>query len=130
MYQRIETAEATAPGGHYSQAVVYGGLVYVSGQLGFDPGTTNKSATNVEEEALNCLLNLSAILSESGAAISSVLRTTIYVSDVAHWPVVNAVYAKFMGDHYPARAIVPCNALHHGFQVEIEAIAAVILGDE
>ena len=121
----IQTDSATPPGGHYSQAVRHGDVVYVSGQLGFEPGSTDPVVGSVETQTRNCLANVSAILEAAGSRLDKTLKMTVYVSDVALWPEVNAVYADVMGDHRPARAIVPCNTLHHGFQVEIDAIAAI-----
>jgi 2-iminobutanoate/2-iminopropanoate deaminase len=121
----ISTADATQPAGHYSQAVRHGDVVYVSGQLGFEPGSGEPVVGSVETQVRNCLANVAAILEAAGSSLDKTLKMTVYVSDVALWPEVNAVYAEVMGDHKPARAIVPCNTLHHGFQVEIDAIAAL-----
>ena len=119
----ITTDEATAPGGHYSQAVECNNLIFVSGQLGFKPGDSNPTIVSVEEQTINCLLNIEKILLAANSNLKNVIKTTIYISDVELWPTVNAIYADIFGEHKPARAIVPCNKLHHGFDVEIEAIA-------
>jgi 2-iminobutanoate/2-iminopropanoate deaminase len=123
--QLISTPKATPAGGHYSQATINNGMIYVSGQLGFKPGTHEKEEGDIKHETLNCLENLRLILEKCGATTDNLVKVTIYISDVEYWPVVNAVYAEFLGEHKPARAIVPCNVLHHGFNVEIEAIAQV-----
>lgn len=123
--QPVLTDQATAPGGHYSQAVIHNGIVYVSGQLGFKPGTTEPEIGSVEQQVRNCLANVAAILAEAGSDLTQVIRTTVYISDVALWPEVNAIYADVFGTHKPARTIVPCNTLHHGFQVEIDVMAVV-----
>jgi len=123
--EKIFTDKATAPGGHYSQAVRHGDTVYVSGQLGFEPGSSEPVIGSLEQQVRNCLGNLSAILEEAGSSLDKTLKVTIYVSDVALWPEVNRIYSEVMGDHRPARTIVPCNTLHHGFEVEIDAIATV-----
>ena len=120
----ISTDRATAPGGHYSQAMTFGDLVFISGQLGFEPGSSNPIVGSIEEQAKYCLGNLQQILLAANTDLSRVIKTTIYISNVEYWPLVNRVYAEVFGDHKPARAIVPCNVLHHGFDVEIEAIAA------
>ncbi len=119
----ITTDKATAPGGHYSQAVECNNLIYVSGQLGFKPGSSDPVVGTVEEQTTNCLLNLEQILLAANSDLKHVIKTTIYISDVELWPTVNRIYAGIFADHKPARAIVPCNKLHHGFDVEIEAIA-------
>ena len=121
----IRTENATQPGGHYSQAVRHGDLVYVSGQLGFKPGSSDPVVGTIDEQVRNCLANIAAILTAAGSNLDKTLKVTIYVSDGSFWPEVNRVYADVMGEHRPARAIVPCATLHHGFQVEIDAIAAI-----
>lgn len=80
---------------------------------------------SIEEQTERALRNVEAILEAAGSSLSQVLKTTIYVSDIALWDRVNAVYARFFGDHRPARAVVPTRELHFGFQIEIEAIASV-----
>ncbi len=120
----IHTPNAPTPGGHYSQAVVHNGTVYVAGQLPIDPRTGEKKLGTIEEQTELVLANLAAILEAAGSGLDHVLKVTIYVSDIALWGGVNAVYAKFFGDHRPARAVVPTRDLHHGFLIEVEAIAA------
>ena len=122
----IRTEAAPLPAGPYSQAIVHGGLVYVSGQLPVAPGE-DPHPGNLEDEARQALANLDAILCAAGSGRAQVLRTTIYLSDLALWGRFNAVYAEYFGDHRPARTVVPTLPLHHGFQVEIDAVAAVAL---
>ena len=119
----IATGQATPPGGHYSQAVAFQDLIFVSGQLGFKPGSSEVFVGSVEEQTRNCLDNLEQILLAANSDLGKVIKTTLYISDVALWPLVNRIYADVFADHKPARAIVPCNKLHHGFDVEIEAVA-------
>jgi 2-iminobutanoate/2-iminopropanoate deaminase len=121
----ISTPNAPQPAGHYAQAIVHDGLVYVSGQLPVDPVSGEKRLGSIEEQAEQALKNVSAILKAAGSDLDHVLKTTVYVSDIGLWGRVNAVYAMFFGDHRPARAVVPTRELHYGFQVEIEAIAAI-----
>jgi 2-iminobutanoate/2-iminopropanoate deaminase len=121
----IETPGAPKPAGHYSQAVVHNGIVYVAGQLPIDPETGEKKLGSIEEQTEQVLNNISAILKAAGSDLSRVLKTTVYISDIELWGRVNAVYARFFGDHKPARAVVPTKKLHHGFQIEMEATAAV-----
>lgn len=116
---------ARPPAGHYSPAVVHRGLVYVSGQLPIDPRSGEPCLGPIEAQAEQVLQNLAAILEASGSGLDRLLKVTIYVSDVGLWPAVNAVYAQRLGSHRPARAIVPTGPLHHGFLIEVEAIAAV-----
>lgn len=121
----ISTPNAPTPAGHYSQAVVHGGLVFVAGQLPIDPSDPSRPPGSIEEQTGRALANVSAILTAAGTTLDQVVQMTIYVSDVALWGKVNAVYARIMGDHRPARAIVPSGELRHGMLIEIQAIAAV-----
>jgi 2-iminobutanoate/2-iminopropanoate deaminase len=121
----ISTQNAPRPGGHYSQAIVHDNVVYVSGQLPIDPQSGEKRVRSIEEQTEQALKNLSEILRAAGSDVNQVVKTTVYVSDIALWDRVNAVYATFFGDHRPARAVVPTRELHFGCQVEIEAIAVV-----
>jgi 2-iminobutanoate/2-iminopropanoate deaminase len=123
--RKINTPDAPAPGGHYSQAVVYNGLVFVSGQLSIDPQTGEKRLGSIEEQTEQVLGNVAAILQAAGSDMSRVLKMTVYVADIKLWEAVNKVYARVMGEYRPARAVVPTGALHYGFLIEIEAIAAV-----
>lgn len=120
-----QTDKAPLPGGHYSQAIVHNGLVYVSGQLPIDPQTGEKQTGSIEEQTNLVLQNLSAILDASGSSLNQVLKVTVYISDISLWGKVNEVYAEIFGDHRPARAIVPTRDLHFGFKIEVDAVAAV-----
>lgn len=120
----IHTQDAPTPGGHYSQAVVYNGLVFVAGQLAIDPRTGEKMLGSIEEQTEQVLKNVSAILKAADSDLSRVLKMTVYVSDISLWGAVNEVYARVMGEHRPARALIPTGELHYGFLIEIEAVAA------
>ncbi len=121
----ISTQNAPEPAGHYSQAIVHHNIVYVSGQLPIDPKTGEKRTGPIEEQMEQVLNNLSEILKAAGSNLNQVIKTTVYLSDIELWSRVDAVYARFFGEHRPARAVVPTRNLHFGFQIEIEAIAAV-----
>lgn len=120
----IRTTDAPIPAGHYSQATVCDGLVYVAGQLAIDPMSGERKLGSIEEQTERTLRNVEAILKAAGSDFSRVLKMTVYVADIELWGAVNATYARILGDHKPARAIVPTKDLHHGFLVEIDAIAA------
>jgi 2-iminobutanoate/2-iminopropanoate deaminase len=120
----VQTQDAPAPGGHYSQAVVYNGLVFVAGQLSIDPRTGEKLLGSIEEQTEQALKNVGAILKAAGSDMSRVLKMTVYVSDMGLWGRVNEVYARVLGEHRPARAVIPTGDLHDGFLIEIEAVAA------
>ena len=121
----VFTEKAPLPQGHYSQAIVHDHCVYVSGQLPIDPQTGKKCTATIEEQTERALKNVFEILKASGSDKSQVLKTTVYLADMALWDRVNNVYARFFEDHRPARSIVPTKNLHGDFQIEIEAIAAV-----
>lgn len=121
----ITTERAPIPAGHYSQAVVHNGFVFVAGQLAFVPGQTEHRPGTIAEQTEQTLRNMEAILQAAGSGLDKVVQMTIYVSDMESWADVNAVYTRIMGVHKPARAIVPVKDLHHGYGIEIQAIATV-----
>ncbi len=121
----VETADAPPPAGHYRQGIVHGGLVYVSGQLPIDPQTRRPIEGSIEAQTERVLQNVAAIVRAAGSDVSRILKMTIYVADVGAWSGVNATFARFFGEHRPARAVVPTKELHHGLLVEADAIAAL-----
>ena len=123
--QPVLTPNAPVPGGHYSQAIIHNGLIYVAGQLPIDPATGEKKLGSIEEQTEQVLTNIREILLAVGSDLNHVLKMTVYVSDISLWGKVNEVYARMLGEHRPARAVVPVRELHHGFLIEIEAVAAV-----
>jgi 2-iminobutanoate/2-iminopropanoate deaminase len=122
--KRINTPNAPKPAGHYSQATVCNGLVFVAGQLSIDPATGAHKTGAIEEQTELALSNVLAILEAAGSDWSRVLKMTVYVADINLWDAVNKVYSRMLGEHRPARAIIPTGALHHGFLIEIDAVAA------
>jgi 2-iminobutanoate/2-iminopropanoate deaminase len=121
----ISTTRAPTARGHYSQAVVHGGLVYVAGQLPLVPNAPEKQLVAFEEQAEQVIDNVLAILDEAGSGADLILKATVYIADVSHWPAFNAIYAAKLGNHMPARTVVPVAQLHYGYLVEMDAIAAV-----
>jgi len=121
----ISTDQAPSPAGHYSQAVVHCGAVYVAGQLPIDPADPSRPPGTVAEQTERALRNVEAIVVAAGSSLDRLLSVTVYVTDIEHWPTVNEVYARVLGEHRPARAVVPVKTLHHGFAIEIQAVAAV-----
>jgi 2-iminobutanoate/2-iminopropanoate deaminase len=127
--RQIQTPDAPAPGGHYSQAIVHNGMVYVSGQLPFDPHTGEKQLGSIEAQTEQTLKNISEILRAADSSLSRLLQVTVYITDINLWGAVNAVYLKVLGEEArPARVVVPVTELHHGFKIEIAAIAATMEG--
>lgn len=122
--KKVYTSSAPTPAGHYSQAVTHNGLVFISGQLPISPVGEKRPGT-IEEQTKQCLDNIMAILHAANSDVNLVLRVTIYVSDISMWDRVNEIYGKFFGNHRPARTVVPTRDLHYGYQIEMEAVAAV-----
>jgi len=121
----ISTSDAPAPAGHYSQGVVHGGLVYVAGQLALDPVTREVVAGGAYEQTVRTMQNVEAVLRAADSDLSRLLTVTVYVTDQGMWPEVNRAFAEVMGEHRPARAVVPVPSLRHGCVIEIQGIAAV-----
>jgi 2-iminobutanoate/2-iminopropanoate deaminase len=121
----VFTPDAPLPAGHYSQAVVHQGVVYVAGQLPARPGQAEHRPGTIEEQAGQALANLDAILRAAGSRRDLVLRVTVYLADLALWGRVNQLYAAFFGEHRPARTVVPVGKLHYGYDIELDAVAAV-----
>jgi 2-iminobutanoate/2-iminopropanoate deaminase len=119
----IETAQAPPPGGHYSQAVVANGFVFVSGQLPIKPGGGHEIPVGIEAQTRQALSNVDAILRAANSGLDHVVSVTVYVTDIANWPKVNQVYAEVFGSHRPARIVAVSKELHFGSLVEIQATA-------
>ncbi|HSB28185.1 MAG TPA: Rid family detoxifying hydrolase [Pyrinomonadaceae bacterium] len=122
--KRVSTPNAPRPAGHYSQAVIHDGLVFVSGQLSIDPESGEWKLGSIEEQTEQTLNNVHEILKAAGTDWDRVLKMTVYVADIGLWEAVNKVYIRVLGDHRPARAVIPTGPLHNGFLIEIEAVAA------
>ncbi|MBC7901559.1 MAG: RidA family protein [Saprospiraceae bacterium] len=124
--RKIQPENQPQPKGHYSPGIVHNGLVYVSGQLPMDLVTREPFTGSIEEQTELSLRNVEAVLHGAGSDLNHVIQMTIYVSDMELWGRVNETYARVMGEHRPARAMIPVKELHFGTQIEIQAIAAVI----
>ena len=121
--KRVHTDRAPAAIGPYSQAIVSGGLVFTAGQIGLDPATGDMVEGGVEAQAVRALDNLAAVLAAAGSSMKDVLKTTVYLADMADFARVNEIYARYFEEPYPARSAVQVGALPKGALVEIEAIA-------
>ena len=134
MIRTVATREAPEPAGHYAQAVVHGGLVFVAGQLPLDPATGEivGAADDIEAQTDKIEVlkaNVSDLLSYANVqslltGLERLVSVTVFVTSRAHWPGVNRVYADMLGAHRPARAIVPVPELRPGCLIEVQAIAA------
>ena len=123
--QTVQTSNAPQPLGHYSQAMVHDGLVFVSGQLPIDPASGTPVGDTIEEQMDRTLANVAAILEAAGSGMDRVLKVTVYISDISLASRANTVYARLFGTHRPARAVVPTLALPQDCLIEIEAVATL-----
>ncbi len=117
--------DAPAAIGPYSQAIRAGDLLFVSGQIPLDPATGQIVSGDVAAQTERVILNLRAILEAAGSSFAGVVKTTVYLTDLAQFADVNEVYARFFEPPFPARATVQVAALPRGAQVEIDAIALI-----
>ena len=125
MIEKIQLKNVPDPKGHYSSAVVHNGLIFVSGQLPRDAVSGAVETGAIEAQTELALRNVEQILLAAGSDLNHVLQMTIYISEMELWDKVNEVYASVLGEHKPARAIVPVKDLYFGTKIEIQAIAAV-----
>jgi len=123
--QTIATKFAPAAAGHYSQAVVHGGLVFVAGQLPIVPAEPQRKLAAFDEQAHQVITNVLEILEAAGSSADLILKATVYIADIAHWPAFNRIYGERLGAHKPARTVVPVPGLHYGYLVEMDVIAAL-----
>ena len=123
--KKIYLPNTPEPKGHYSSAVEHNGLIFVSGQLPRNAVTGEVETGAIELQTELALRNVEDILHAANSDLNHVLQFTIYVSEMDDWDKVNKVYARILGEHKPARAIVPVKDLHFGTKIEIQAIAAV-----
>lgn len=119
----IQTSSAPAAVGPYSQAIVSGGLVFTAGQIPLDPATGELTGTTVAEQTERVLANLRAVLEAAGSGMDQVVKTTVFLTDLATFQEMNAVYATYFPDRPPARSTIQISALPKGARVEIEAVA-------
>lgn len=119
--KRIHTEKAPAAIGPYSQAIDLGELIYTSGQIPVAPDGSISS--DISEQTRQALENLKAVVEAAGSSFDKVVKTTVFITDMAQFGAINAVYAEFFSEPYPARSCVQVAALPKGVSIEIEAIA-------
>ena len=119
----ISTTKAPAAIGPYSQAIQVGNLIYTSGQIPIDPATGNFVEGGIKEQTRQSLTNIQAILEEAGLTMGNVVKTTVFMADMADFADMNSVYAEFFSEPYPARSAVAVKTLPKGALVEIEVVA-------
>jgi 2-iminobutanoate/2-iminopropanoate deaminase len=120
----INTSEAPAPIGPYSQAVQSGSFLFISGQVAIDPATGNVDAKDIDAETFQVMKNLTAILHEAQMDFNNVIKTTIFLSDMSHFATVNEIYSGFFTGDYPSRETVAVKGLPKNVNVEISMIAS------
>lgn len=125
MIQKIQPANIPIPKGHYSPAIEHNGLIYVSGQLPINHTTGIAETGSIELQTELALRNIETILISANSDLDHVLQMTIYIAEMDDWGKVNEVYQRILGEHKPARAIVPVKNLHFDTKIEIQAIAAI-----
>lgn len=119
----VATPDAPAAIGPYSQAVRHHGIVYTSGQIPLDPATGNLVEGDFAIHARRVFENLKAVLTAAGTDFSRVLKATVYLADMADFPVLNGIYAEYFGEHKPARSTVAVAQLPKGARVEVDLVA-------
>lgn len=125
MKKFVTTQDAPKPIGPYSQAVVAGGLMFVSGQVAIDPKTGNLIDGGVADQTEQVMKNLLAILKEAKLGVEHIVKATVYLADMAEFAAMNEVYGRYLGEHPPARSTIQAAALPKaGARVEIDLIAA------
>lgn len=122
--ERVTTDKAPAAIGPYSQAVVAGGFLFSAGQIALDPASGHIVDGGIKPQTERVMQNLQAVLDAGGLAWSDVVKTTVYLHDMADFPTVNEIYASWIGDARPARSTVQVTALPRGALVEIDLVAA------
>ena len=120
----IQTNQAPAAIGPYSQAIEAGGMVFVSGQLPIDPATGEFAPGGIKEQTRQSLTNAKAILEEAGISMANVMKTTVFLSDMNNFAAMNEVYAEFFSEPFPARSAIAVKTLPKNALVEVECIAA------
>jgi len=123
--KKISTDKAPSAIGPYSQGIVANGFLFTAGQIPLDPAVGKIVEGGIVEQTEQVMRNLQEVLRAAGASWGDVVKTTVYLQDLAHFPTVNEVYGKSLGDARPARSTVQVSALPRGAMVEIDAIAAV-----
>ena len=121
----IETSDAPAAVGAYSQGKIAGNMIFTSGQLGLEPESGKLAGAEVEVEARRALENVIAVVKAGGGDVETIVKTTVYLVDLDDYEVINSVYKSFFGDALPARAVIEVAGLPRGMRLEIEAIALV-----
>lgn len=120
-----DSADLVAPRGHYSHVAIHGTVAYLSGQLPVDSAGNSLADRSLAEQTRQVLENLDSSLAAAGSSRSRLLQVTVYITDIDMWPEFDGLYAQWIGEHRPSRAVAGVDQLHYGAAVEIQAVAAL-----
>jgi len=123
--QPIHSSQAPQAVGAYSQAILHQGMLYTSGQIGLDASTGEMVGDDVSAQAKQVVANLTAVIQEAGGSLHQIIKVTIFLEDMKYFPLVNKIYAEWLGEHRPARSTVAVAALPLAAKVEMDCIVAV-----
>ena len=123
--QLIETQDAPEPAGHYSQATMVNGMVYVAGILPIVPRTEKEIPAGIIAQAKQVFRNLQAVLLAAQSDLHQLVSLQLFIPNIELWPDVNSVCEQALGPHKPARTVIPCGTLHYGALIEVNAVAIV-----
>jgi len=124
--QLIETKDSPVPAGHYSQAVIANGMVFVAGLLPIIPNTNREIPSGIVAQTKQVFKNLEAILDAADSALSHLINVQIFIPDMESWGAIDEVYKSILKAHKPARTVIPCGHLRNGALIEANAVASVI----
>jgi 2-iminobutanoate/2-iminopropanoate deaminase len=119
----VNSGDLAAPSGHYSHVCTARGMVYISGQLAIEQSGRPLSEEPFDVQVVRVLTNVDACLKAVGGSRTDLVQVRVYVTDIKNWPAFNRIYADWIGDHKPARAVAESPSLHYGLAVEVEAVA-------
>ena len=125
MKQKIQSSAAPKAIGTYSQAIKHGNTIYLSGQIPLDPNTMTIVSEDFEAQTMQVFANLQAVTEAAGANLDNIVKLTIFLTDLAHFSIVNEVMMRFFKEPYPARSTIQVSALPKAAQIEIEAVVVV-----
>lgn len=125
VHQGVQPASFAVPRGHYSPGYQVGDLLFISGQLPIEQGKPANADMPFDEQVRVVMANIRGVLEAAGGTLNDIAKVNAYITDVSLWPEFNRVYAELMGDHRPARCVVPVPALNYGMKLEVEAVACL-----
>jgi len=126
IFKKVGSKKVPLPKGCYSQATQIGNLIFTSGQLPVDPASGKFVSGDIAKQVTRVLENIKNILEDNGSSLNYVIKSTIFISHIKYWNIVNEIYAKYFKNSLPpARSIITCSEIHHGPDIEMEVIAFI-----